>query len=243
MDSSIFLACLAIFTLGCFVQSSIGFGMGVLVGPFILVLEPQLMPSAVIFLGMSMSLIVWYQYRAYFEPKMLFSAFIGRLPGTVLAAYILMIVTADQLAIMLGVTVLIAVVLSLGKWKLSPTPVNMLIAGFVSGVMGTATGIGGPPLAILLQNEEPEKIRANLAAFFAITGVISLIALHLSGNFSYQDFHNSVLLLPAPIMATLLAYQVRHKIKKRLVHNSVLVLCSVSAFVSLSRGMHLFHFL
>ncbi|WP_052957373.1 hypothetical protein [Photobacterium kishitanii] len=63
MDPLIFFACLLVFICGCFIQSALGFGMGVLAGPFILLLEPRLMPSAVVFIGMFMSAIVWYQYR------------------------------------------------------------------------------------------------------------------------------------------------------------------------------------
>ncbi|WP_052957372.1 sulfite exporter TauE/SafE family protein [Photobacterium kishitanii] len=92
--------------------------------------------------------------------------FLGRLPGTLVAAYVLMVISTDQLEIMLGVTVLAAVILSLAKLRLAPTSLNLFIGGFISGVTGTATGIGGPPIALLMQDEEPESIRANLAAFF-----------------------------------------------------------------------------
>ncbi|WP_052957614.1 sulfite exporter TauE/SafE family protein [Photobacterium kishitanii] len=167
-------------------------------------------------------------------------AFLGRLPGTLVAAYVLMVISTDQLEIMLGVTVLAAVILSLAKLRLAPTSLNLFIGGFISGVTGTATGIGGPPIALLMQDEEPESIRANLAAFFCVTGVISLVALHYSGRFTMADFSSIVWLLPAPIIASLIAYRVRNKIKKQVMQYGVLVLCSLSAVVSLSQGLHVF---
>ncbi|MEC6906406.1 sulfite exporter TauE/SafE family protein [Photobacterium piscicola] len=241
MDPLIYFICLLVFICGCFIQSTIGFGMGVLAGPFILLLEPRLMPSGIVFLGMFMSAIVWYQYRHALSLRFLIFAFLGRLPGTLVAAYVLMIISTDQLEIMLGITVLGAVILSLAKLRLAPTSLNLFIGGFISGVTGTATGIGGPPIALLMQNEEPESIRANLAAFFCLTGIISLIALHYSGRFTMADFNSIMLLLPAPIIASIIAYRVRNKVKKQVMQYGVLGLCSISAVVALSQGFHLFN--
>ncbi|WP_279130018.1 sulfite exporter TauE/SafE family protein [Photobacterium phosphoreum] len=240
MDPLVFFICLLVFICGCFIQSTIGFGMGVLAAPFILLLEPRLMPSAIVFIGMFMSAIVWYQYRHALSLRFLIFAFLGRLPGTLVAAYVLMVISTDQLEIMLGVTVLAAVILSLAKLRLAPTPINLFIGGFISGVTGTATGIGGPPIALLMQAEEPDHIRANLAAFFCLTNIISLVALHYSGRFTMADFSSIVWLLPAPIIASVIAYRIRHKIKKQVMQYGVLVLCSLSAIVSLSQGLHIF---
>ncbi|MEC6822168.1 sulfite exporter TauE/SafE family protein [Photobacterium piscicola] len=241
MDPVIFITCLLVFIGGCFIQSTIGFGMGVLVGPFILLLEPRLMPCAIIFIGMFMSAIVWYQYRHALSLRFLVFAFLGRLPGIFIAAYVLMVISTDQLEIMLGITVLGAVILSFAKLRLAPTPRNLFIGGFISGITGTTTGIGGPVIALLMQNEEPEKIRANLAAFFCLTNILSLTALHFSGRFSMADFNTIVWLLPAPIIASLLAYRVRNKVKKQVMQYGVLGLCSLSAVVALSQGFHLFN--
>ena len=50
----------------------------------------------------------------------------------------------------------------------------------VSGVMGTAAGIGGPPLALMYQNREGQEIRATLAVAFAMGTVISLLVIALT---------------------------------------------------------------
>lgn len=75
MDPLVFFICLLVFICGCFIQSTIGFGMGVLAAPFILLLEPRLMPSAIVFIGMFMSAIVWYQYRHALSLRFLIFAF------------------------------------------------------------------------------------------------------------------------------------------------------------------------
>ena len=50
-------------------------------------------------------------------------------------------------------------------------PVNRglaAVAGLVSGVAGTATSIGGPPLAMLYQHRHPQVLRPTLAVFFLL---------------------------------------------------------------------------
>ena len=47
-------------------------------------------------------------------------------------------------------------------------------------MMGTAASIGGPPMALLLQNESGNRIRANLAVFFVIGSFISLVMLGIN---------------------------------------------------------------
>ncbi len=238
MDWSVFFGCLGVLFLGCFVQGAVGFGMGVVAGPLILLLEPQLMPSVIVFIGTCLSFIIMFQYRDSLSLRELFFAFLGRIPGTFAAGYLLFIISKSQLSLLLGVSVLIVVLLSVTSLKLKPTRLSLFIGGFISGVMGTATGIGGPPVALLLQNEQPERLRANLAGYFAITGLLSLVILHFSGYFSYSQFKYSLLMLPAPFLATYLAFKVRHRIRAEVVRYAVLVLCSLSAITALYQGLH-----
>ena len=48
-------------------------------------------------------------------------------------------------------------------------------AGIASGIMGTATAIGGPPMAVVYQHEGGPRARGTLAAFFTVGAVISAI--------------------------------------------------------------------
>ncbi len=240
MDPLIFLGCVSALIAGCFIRSLIGFGMGVIAAPFILWLDPKLMPCLIVVTGTFASSAVLFQYWRHLCLKDLGFAFLGRLPGTFLAAYALMLVSESDLFVILGVSILITVFLSVYKIRLMPTPVTLFVGGLFSGLMGTATGIGGPPIAILFQNEDPNKLRANLAAYFVITNIISLIALHYSGRFSLREFTQCLWLVPLPVLSTFVAYRLRDKVKGEWIRYSILGMCSVSAVISLTQGLHLF---
>ena len=239
MDIVVFISCTLALTFGCFIQSLVGFGMGVVAAPIILWIDPSLVPTVILVMGIIMSLIVMFQYRKYLCLSDLSFAYLGRLPGTFLASYMLILLTEADMFILLGVFILIAVFLSIYKFNVRATPSTLFIGGLISGVMGTATGIGGPPVALLFQNEEPNKLRANLSAFFVITGLISLAALHYTGHFSVNEFTRVIWLVPIPLLGVYAAYLIRNKVDKKIIKGMILILCSISAVVSLIQGIHL----
>src|SRR3546814_12225619 len=61
-------------------------------------------------------------------------------------------------------------------------PSTQLVAGVVSGVTGTAAGIGGPPLALLYQHRPGSTIRSTLAAAFLVATALSLATLAVAGE-------------------------------------------------------------
>ena len=93
-------------------------------------------------------------------------AILGRIPGTISGGMLLVWISVEQLALWVGISVIVAVILSLSNLKLKPSNGSLFSAGFLSGFMGTSTSIGGPPMALLLQHEKSDYIRANMSAFF-----------------------------------------------------------------------------
>src|SRR3546814_15753694 len=68
-------------------------------------------------------------------------------------------------------------------------PPTQLVAGVVSGVTGTAAGIGGPPLALLYQHRPGSTIRSTLAAAFLVGTALSLATLAVAGEFGPSQVH------------------------------------------------------
>lgn len=237
MDISTLVFCGLALAAGCFVQSTVGFGMAIVAAPIVYFFEPRFVPGTITLVGLVLALINMWQYRTMLSFSGLTAAFIGRVPGTVVAGILLLYITADSLALVLGIGVLLAVVISLMKVRIKPTPKALFWAGFASGVMGTSTSIGGPPMALVLQHAEAGKLRANLAGYFAFSCVLSLIALSATGHFSWWHFKYGMMILPAPILATLFAYRVQHLIKAEWLRYALLVLCSVSGVIAIWQGI------
>ena len=116
---------------------------------------------------------------------------------------------------------------------MKPSPGAMLSAGFLSGFMGTSTSIGGPPIALVLQHQENDFIRATLAAFFVVSCLLSLIMLTIVGRFGVDHILISLPLLPATLAGYWVAMQTLHLISHQNLRRYSLFLCAVAGSVAI----------
>jgi uncharacterized membrane protein YfcA len=130
---------------------------------------------------------------------------VGLFLGTAVGALGLTAVAADRWPKLFAVLILLAVALSVSGIHLPLSGRNLIAAGFVSGVMGTISGIHGPPMALLYQKEKGKIVRATLAVFFVIAYVMALIALGTVGLFGKTELFLGFALAPGVAAGYLVA--------------------------------------
>lgn len=227
MEPELIIAMLLIFT-GAFVQSATGFGLAVVSSPLLIMLAPEYIPGPIIIVGLFLALINSFKHRATISIGGLKYAVIGRIPGSIAGGVLLYYIDVAQLSLLLGIVVLMAVLISLLPIKLQPTPNRLLFAGLLSGFLGTSSGIGGPPMALLLQHQQANFIRANLAAFFVISCTMSLLVQIPIGYMSMKHLYLSLPLLPASYLGYRVAMLFVDRLSQKVVRNSSLVLCFIA---------------
>jgi len=190
---------------GSFVQSSIGFGLAIVTAPLLFMLSPDYVPAPITLVALLISLFNAYRYRQSISMGGLRSAFFGRLPGSLIGGAILYYLHPEQLGIWLGVLVLLAVAASLLPFRIQPTPRRLFVAGLFSGIFGTTSSIGGPPMALLLQHQEANQIRANLSAFFLFSSLLSLAVQIPAGYLTWHHLQLTLPLVPAALLGYWLA--------------------------------------
>lgn len=221
----ILIACLVI-TMGAFVQTAIGFGLAVVAAPILYFLDPYYVPAPITMCALVLSLFNVYSYRGQVSFKGLGSAVLGRVPGSLLGAALLLWIDHDTLALWIGLSVLGAVAVSSSSLRWQPTPGRMAFAGFMSGFMGTSSSVGGPPMALLWQHQEVNLIRANLAAFFSVSCLMSLIILAPLGQFGMVQLKLSLPLLPATFIGFLIARRSMKRVPHQQLRVASLTLCA-----------------
>jgi len=130
----------------------------------------------------------------------------GRLLGTAMGVGLLLLVPADHLSVLFGGLVVLAAAAS--AFSGSGVVVNrgsQAVGGVASGIMGTAAGIGGPPLALIYQSRPGAEIRGTLAVIFSIGGVVSILALVPAGHVTPGHLLLSLALFPALALGLLVA--------------------------------------
>ncbi len=85
-------------------------------------------------------------------------------------------------------------------------PVWLAVAGFISGVLGGAYGMNGPPLAIYgsLRRWSPQQFRASLQGYFLPASMLGLIGYVLLGVWQRELTRYVLLCIPVAIVATLI---------------------------------------
>jgi uncharacterized protein len=222
---------------GATVQGSVGFGANLVAVPVVAVLVPEALP--VVLLLWVLPLVVAMAVREHHGVDWPGVGWItlGRLPGTAVGTWVVAEVADDTLSVLCGGAVLAAVVTSLLTTTVRVTPVTRAVAGFTAGVMGTATSIGGPPMALLYQHHEGRVLRATLAAAFAVGTTTSLAALTISGVVEGWQVWLALALLPGLAAGMLLSRSLTRYLDRRWLRPVVLGVAAVAALAAVLRGL------
>ena len=171
--------------------------------PILALLDPNLVPGPLLFAVLPLTIMVARRERGALDFRGVRWALVGRLPGTIVGSLAVAGLPERPLAVLLGSLVLIAVGISVAGWSVQPTTGTLLGAGLMSGFMGTATSIGGPPIALLYQRHSGPQLRSTLAAYFVVGGMFSLAALSWAGEFGMTELRAGLVLLPGVLVGFL----------------------------------------
>ncbi len=223
---------------GAWVQGMIGFGLAVVSAPVLYLIAPQMVPSALICVSLFTALLGLRRYRGKIDLADIKYAILGRVPGSLLGVLLLSFATHDTMSILIGVSVLLAVLISLSRINIRVSKKNLFIAGFISGVTGTTSSIGGPPVALVMQNESGDRIRAGMSVFFAFSNIISLIFLAAVGLFDLEDLVMALALLPAILAGSFLSGKLSLKVNQQIIRHMLLLICSFAGVSALASALH-----
>lgn len=181
-------------------QASIGFGMGMLAAPVVALVDPGLIPGTLIILAAVVTSMVVLTERQHIDLGGTGWALVGRVPGTIIGALLVVVLPERGLALMLAGVVLLGVLLTSAGWRPAPVRPTLVVAGASSGLLGTATSIGGPPMALVWQGKQGPGYRGTISGFFLVGSAFSVLVLALTGSIDQAILVAVVLLIPAPII-------------------------------------------
>ena len=227
----------AVTCVGAFVQSVVGLGLGLLVAPVVAMVEPGLVPALPLWLALMISGSMLLGERRHVDWGALAWALPARVPGTVVGAWLVVTFSDQAIAVAIGVMVLVAVVVTLGTVHVPVNPASLTAAGVVAGVSGTATSIGGPPIALLFQRREPEVVRSTLSVFFFLGVVVSLVGLAWSGSLTEASWHLGLLRAPLVALGAFAGSAARDRVPRDRFRVGVLLICAASALALLVQAL------
>lgn len=225
----VWLGCAGSLFLGAFVQRATGFGLAVIGTPLILMLEPRLVPAVLVMFGLLVALMMVGTYRREIRLGAVGMALVGRVPGTAIGVWLLLVAPLDVLEKFIAAIVLSSVAVSVFKFRLPLNRLSLFVAGVVSGIFGTVSAIGGPPIALLMHRLPADSARANLSAFFIVSATMTLLALLLAGRIHLWHLEMAVTFIPAVVLGNVLASRIAHRLDRHTLQRSSLILSTVAA--------------
>ena len=222
---------------GAFVQAVIGLGIGLVSAPVIALAAPSYVPVLPLWLALLVTALMVAGERLHVDWSAIAWALPARIPGTVVGVWLVARFTESQIGVALAVMVLLAIVISVRAVVIPVNPTTLATAGFVAGVSGTATSIGGPPVALLFQRHAPEVVRATLSVFFFVGVIFSIAGLALTGSLDADATEVALASTPAVVLGFLLGRSVRTRIPRTTFRAGVLAICAASALALLMRSV------
>lgn len=237
MDLIVLLVAGTAVVVGAAVQGSVGLGLGLLAAPVFALADPALVPGTILLMTSVLPMLTAWRERRGVDWRGLGFALVGRVPGTAVGVYVVATQPPSTTAIVVGVVVLGAVALSVTAWEARPTPRALLAAGLISGVGGTATSIGGPPVALLYQRSGGATLRGTMGMYFLIGNVSSVLALTAAGEVAGRDVTRALLLMPFLLAGFLLSGPLRRHVDGPRLRTAVLAVSAGSAVLLLVRTL------
>jgi uncharacterized membrane protein YfcA len=196
-------------------QGAIGFGLGMVAGPVIALVDPHLLPGSILLMATAVAVLVMVFDRSGLDLRGTGWALTGRVPGSLLGAYLVALLPARYLALGIAVLIVVSVVTTSRGWAPIPSRRNLIIAGMASGVFGTAAAIGGPPLAMVWQSVDAARLRATMSAFQVVSSGLGIGFLLLAHALSRASVMLAVVMLPAVAAGWFLSRWANHYLDRR----------------------------
>jgi hypothetical protein len=216
---------------GAVSQGTVGFGVGTIAAPLLLLIDPRLVPGPLLLTAFFLILaLTWREWKGVRFGYLAWSL-VGRFAGTVAAAVFIRGISEERFETLLGIVVILGAAISAIGPEIKLTRAGFLGAGALSDFFGTTAAIGGPPIALLVQREKGQVVRGTLSAFFVVGTVISIAGLSWAGKFGRTELSLTPVLLPGALVGFLLSGRLTHLMDRGWLRPAILVLSLLAGCV------------
>lgn len=204
-DGQTLVVALVIVLVASAVQAVLGMGYGMVASPLLALLDPVFVPVSTIMIGFVSASLVALSARREIAVSQFVTGSLGRVIGVALALLVMLNLGSQRhYLLVFGCLTGVAVLLSVAGIRLPLNRLTLVLMAGISGLMGTITGVGAPPMAVIYQDQPARSARPTLAAFFALGCLVSVLALGWAGRVQMRDFVICLIMIPSVLIGTTL---------------------------------------
>lgn len=233
-----FLFASVVILLAAVVQGATSFGFSLLALPLLgLIYELKVVVPTLVVFSLVLNLIILFKLKLKPHLKEIGLLAIFAVACIPIGVQMLMVVEESTLKRIVSILLIVIslIMLSGVKINIKNKKVSYIIAGILSGILNGAVSLSGPPVVVLLANDDKNKneFRASLTFLFVILNIVT-IALYLkNGLFENPELIHMAYLLPIMVIGTYIGIHLGNKIDDVKFKKLVLVLLFVMGVVNL----------
>lgn len=210
-------------------QSSIGFGMAMIMSPCVmLVLEPIAVVPTILLVNIINSILVTWRYWHHVQLRSVLPLTIGGIVGFTIGLRVLIYLNPNTMRLLVGVFVLTFTTILWRGWRrpVEEKPWITMPIGIISGFAGGTTSMSGPPVILFLTNQghERDHFRATLIAYFTILNLYGITRFFLMGALTPTVLSYAGTLIPATLLGTFLGIRYGNRIPEKQFKKVILLL-------------------
>ena len=235
MSITDYLLALVFLAVGGGVQATLGIGAGLVAGPALTVIEPELLPGPMLAMAMVVNVRNAVADRQSTHVLAWKRALLGAPLGLGLGAVVLSFTNVKTLSLLVSFFVLGAVALQLSGLKPPSGTISDYIAGTATAFSSTVAALPGPMFVVFHGHRPPGTIRGTLASFMLLVTPAILLFLAIDGRFGFRQFTLAVALAPGMFLGLLLGKALRPRISIDRFRVIILSVASLSAVAVIIR--------
>ena len=229
MSIADYLLALVFLAVGGGVQATLGIGAGLVAGPALTVIEPELLPGPMLAMAMVVNVRNAVADRQSTHVLAWKRALLGAPLGLGLGAVVLSFTNVKTLSLLVSFFVLGAVALQLSGLKPPSGTISDYIAGTATAFSSTVAALPGPMFVVFHGHRSPGTVRGTLASFMLLVTPAILLFLAIDGRFGFRQFALAVALAPAMFLGLLFGKALRPRISIDRFRVIILSVASLSA--------------
>ncbi len=219
--------------LGATIQGAVGYGMALVAGPILLLIDPGLIPGPMTVAASLLVVLVVVRDKQALDIFGLKWSILGMFFGLALGAYVLSNFSGRSYSTLFGALIILAVVMSVIGLRFPPRKPILVGAGFLAGLMGILTTTSGPPIALVYQDAPGKKLRATISGFFVVGVIFTSLTLVSIGKLGLHEVGLSLFLMPGILAGYWLSSRIVKWVDRGFTRPAVLVIAALSALTIL----------
>ncbi|PLX30864.1 MAG: sulfite exporter TauE/SafE family protein [Clostridiales bacterium] len=207
-----------IFVSAC-IHGIAGFGFSLFSAPLLCLIFPiKIVVPTMVVMSIFVNLFVFVRLKEKPDMKSILTILIPGVLVTPIGAYALKMADERLLKAMVGIFVLVsAFALLFGfKIKLKNKNLSYVLTGVLSGLLNGSISVSGPPVILLLRNEDKDKMefRTSLTSYFLILKMITMMLFVFSGQLDWQIIKLILFLIPGLFIGVIIGVKIGNNINE-----------------------------